>query len=86
MAIERWKLTYTIQKVNGHPYIKDPDLIREHRENIPGVLQKSAEYLADKYDFATVQCVGRSMDTGEEFRFKFESDDGLRQDWVTGRQ
>lgn len=85
-SLEIWKVTYEIIKVNGQPYVKNPDLIKEHRENISGILKRSAEQLADKYDFAGVRCTAKSVDSGEEFQFTFESDDGLRSDWVVGRQ
>ena len=86
MATEVWKVTYEIIKVNGKPYPKNPDLIREHRENMPGNLKRAAETLADKFDFAGVRATARSLDSGEEFQFTYEADDGLRSDWVVGRQ
>ena len=86
MAKEPWKVTYDILKVNKQPYTKLPDLISQHRENIPGELKRIAETLADRYDFYRVKATARSMNTGEEFRFIFESDDGTRDTWVTGRQ
>ena len=86
MAKEPWKVTYEIIKVNGKSYHKNPDLISEHRENIPGELKRVSEQLADKFDFAGVRSTARSLNTSEEFQFTYESDDGLRPDWVVGRQ
>ena len=86
MATEAWKVTYEIVKVNRQPHQKSPDLIKEHRENIPGVLKRITEQLADKFDFYGVRATARSMNTGEEFVFTFEADDGTYDSWVVGRQ
>jgi len=86
MAQEAWKVTYEIVKVNRQSHQKSPDLIKEHRQNIPGVLKRIAEQLADKFDFYGVRATAKSMNTGEEFQFTFEADDGTQKDWVVGRQ
>lgn len=86
MATEAWKVSYEIVKVNKQRHQKAPDLIKEHRQNIPRVLKRIAEQLADKFDFYGVRATARSMNTGEEFVFTFEADDGTRDDWVVGRQ
>lgn len=86
MATDIWKVTYRILKVNKQPYTKLPDMIREHRENMTGVVQKAAEKLADRFDFGLVEVVAESMNTKEVFRFTHQSDDGFRADWQVGRQ
>ena len=86
MAMEIWKLTYKILKVNGTPYDKAPEMIREQRENMSGFVRKVAEDLLEKFSFGLVEIVGRSTVTGEEFSYSHESDEGFRDEWVTGRQ
>ncbi len=61
-------------------------MIREHAENIPGQIKNAAEKLADRFDFAVVEVLAQSVDSPDNFRFLYESDDGLRDDWVVGRQ
>ena len=86
MAEQRWNVTYRILKVNNRPHNKAPDMIREHAENIPRLIKNAAEKLADRFDFAVVEVVAKSVDSTDKFRFLFEADDGMRDDWVVGRQ
>ena len=86
MVIEIWKLTYKVLKVNGQLYVKRPEMIREHRENMTRLLKKAAEDLAEKYSFGLVEIAGKSTETGEEFKGMYEMDEGFRDEWVTGRQ
>ena len=64
MASEAWKVTYEIVKVNRQPHQKSPDLIKEHRQNIPGVLKRIAEQLADKFEAKTQGFVQASNSEG----------------------
>ncbi len=86
MAQERWKVSYRIMKVNKQEHIKAPDLIKEDRINMPKECQRAAEQLADWGDFLTVEVRAKSLDSSETFRYTFQSDDGTREDWVSGRQ
>lgn len=86
MTLEIWKLTYKVLKVNGQAYDKRPEMIREHRENMPGLLKRAAEDLAEKYSFGLVEIVSKSTESGEEFKGMYEMDEGFRDEWVTGRQ
>lgn len=86
MTIDIWHLKYRVLKVNGTPYKKQDDMIREHRENMPRLLKESAAKLADRFDFALVEIEGKCVNTGEIFTGRFEADTGYQQDWQVGRQ
>ncbi len=86
MTIDIWRLKYRVLKVNGEPYTKAEDMIREHRENMPGLLKDIAAKLADRFDFALVEVTGKSVNTAEAFTGRFEADTGYQQDWQVGRQ
>lgn len=86
MTIDIWHLKYKVLKVNGSPYNKQDDMIREHRENMPRLLKESAAKLADRFDFALVEVTGKCVNTGETFVGRFEADTGMQEDWQVGRQ
>ena len=83
MAIEKWIVTYVVKKVNGQPYNKPQELIAEHAQNIPRMIQRAAEVLRERYDFGFVEATATSVDDAtRKFSFQVESEAGLRDAWT----
>jgi hypothetical protein len=71
-----WQLNYEVLKINGQPYYKEPDMIRAFEEAIPGLLQKAAEHLADRFDFPFVKVTAKSLDDPtKQYTFRHADDD-----------
>jgi hypothetical protein len=81
-----WNMTFKVFKVNGDEYPKGMEQIREFRENIPGLIKRGAEQLAERFDFAYVEITAKSVNTGETFNFVHKTDEGFRDEWTVGRQ
>jgi len=86
MAQDIWNMSFVVYKVNGERYPKPMEQIRAFRENIPGMLKRGAEQLAERFDFAYVAITAKSVNTGEEFKFVHKTEEGFRDEWTVGRQ
>lgn len=83
MATEKWIIKYDVKKVNGDLYPKSSDMIAEHAQNIPRVIQRAAEVLRERYDFGAVRATATSVeDSNRHFSFIAESEAGFRDDWT----
>lgn len=86
MATGIWQLSFKVLKVNKKPYDKRDEMVRAAKEEIPRLIKEGAEKLAERFDFAFVEVVAKSTETGEKFTYTFQSDDGYRDDWQTSRK
>jgi hypothetical protein len=84
MAQKVWIISFNIRKVNGDSYPVPQEMVREYEENIVGVIRKSAERIAEQFDFPYVEVTARSTDDGKTYTFKHQSDEGYRKDWQVG--
>ena len=83
MSVEKWIVTYDVRKVNGDPYRKPKEMIAEHAQNIPRMIQRAAETLRERYDFGAVTATATSVeDANRHFSFIAEAEAGFRNDWT----
>ena len=86
MAETIWRISYDIKKVNGTPFQRPDDTFRGFEEQMPKLLQKEAENLVDRFDFAYVKIVAKDLNSDAKYEFVHSSDEGFRRDWQVGRQ
>jgi len=72
-----WQADYNIRKVNGEPYIKDPEQFRGTEEDVRRMMMEGSKNLAERFDFALVEVTVKNLMNGDILHYKHETEGGF---------